>query len=122
MSTNHHFDSADFPYPVLSRLHEPGQKPARDRVLQACLELSSNAVSVTQSSIGAPGFGLLGLVLPAAEYLALTGQAFVRPLQPGPAPANGVRQWQETWAQYNLLLQVDTALRNQLLKAADDIY
>ena len=120
--TSFKFDISTLPYPSLSRMHEPGQKPSRDRVLQTCLEISSNAASVVQSTLGAPGFGLLGIVTTAAEYTALTGAAFLRPGNPGAAPANCVRAWQEQWAQYHLMLQVETALRNQLLQAADDIY
>jgi hypothetical protein len=125
------FELSSFPYPVLSRTHEPGHKPTRERVLQTCLEVCSNAASVLQCTIGAEGFGLLGLVTTDADYLQVTGVAFIRPLQPAAAPnplgtaaeiAAHLRAWQVDWVQYNLMRQVDTALRNQLLQSTDDIY
>jgi hypothetical protein len=125
------FELSSFPYPVLSRTHEPGQKPTRERVLQTCLEVCSNAASVLQCTIGAEGFGLLGLVTTAADYLTATGEVFNRPAQPAAAPdplgtaaqiAAHLRAWQVAWVQYNLMRQVDTALRNQLLQSTDDIY
>ena len=122
-----------WPYPIVTRIHEPGQKPTRERVLQCLLEINTNAVSVITSTLGAPGFGLLGLTTTGAEYLMLTGLAWHRPAQPAAAPtvahdatqfiiAEANRVWTGEWIQYNMMLQVDTVLRNQLLAAADDMY
>ena len=122
-----------WPYNVLSRAHEPGQKPTRERVIQMVLEANTNAASVTTSTLGAPGYGLLGLTASPTEYQQLTGQAWVRPPQPAANPiiaadatqyriAEANRIHRGEWDQYNLLLQTDTIIRNQLLAAADDVY
>lgn len=122
-----------WPYPVLLRTHEPGQRPTRERVLETIAQVNANAASVTTSTLGAPGFGLLGLTLSAAEYQGLTGQAWIRPDQPDQAPnvahdatqfqiAEANRQHRVEWEQYNLMLHTDNTLRNQLLSASDDVY
>ena len=50
-------------------------------------EIYANA-SAIPSTRGGGGHGHLGLVMPAASYLALAGQAFDLPTQPGVAPAH----------------------------------
>jgi hypothetical protein len=122
-----------WPYPVLTRCHEPGQRPTRNRVLQTILEANANSASVQTFRGGAAGYGLLGLTTSAAEYLTTTGEAWVRPPQPpvhpvvaagatGNAIIEANRQHKENWSRYNLMLQTDNELRNQLLNTADRVY
>lgn len=125
--------SPAWPYPTLTRANEPRQKPSRERVLQMVLEANSNLASVTTSTLGVPGFGLLGLTASAEEYQQLTGQVWVRPAQPPAYPvlADNATQFQIAeancifmmdWQQYMLMLQTDTTIRNQLLAAHNDVY
>jgi hypothetical protein len=119
-----------WPHPVLTRIHEPGQKPTRERVLQNAEECHANAASVTQSTLGAAGTGLLGITATAAEYYAIAGVAWNEPAAPGLPAAGGTqfeiaerqRTHSEELAQWRLFLAVKTAIRNQLLASADDVY
>jgi hypothetical protein len=123
--TNH-----SWPHPVLIRIHEPGQKPTRERVLQNAEECHANAASVTQSTLGAPGTGLLGITATAAEYLVIAGVAWAEPQAPADPIAGGTqykiserqRVHAEALNQWRLYLAVKTAIRNQLLASADDVY
>lgn len=126
-------DKHPFPHPILSKIHEPGQRPTRKRVLETIRQASTNAASVTTYTLGAPGSGLIGLTIDPDVYLTKYGIAWVRPNQPDPSPdcdgtdtqyviAEANRVHKEQWRQYNLMLQSDTAIRNQLLAAADEVY
>jgi hypothetical protein len=119
-----------WPHPILTRIHEPGQKPTRERVLQNAEECHANAASITQSTLGAEGTGLLGITATDAEYLTVAGVAWVEPIAP-PLPAAGGTQFEiaerqrahtEAIEQWRLYLAVKTAIRNQLLASADDVY
>jgi hypothetical protein len=122
-----------FPHPILSKIHEPGHRPTRERVLETIRQVNTNAASVTTFTLGAPGSGLIGLTISAADYLAKYAVAWTRPAQPSNTPtctatdtqfviAEARAQHTEAWRQYNIMLQSDTALRNQLLVAADEVY
>ena len=120
----------DWPHPILTRIHEPGQKPTRDRVLQNIKETHANAASITTSTLGAHGFGLLGITTNAAEYLAATTTNWVDPVMPEIPVAGGTqfeiaerqRIYAEATNQWRLCKQAGTRIRNQQLASADDIY
>ena len=122
--------SHSWPHPILTRIHEPGQKPTRERVLQNAEECHANAASITQSTLGAPGTGLLGITATAPEYLAISGVTWQDPQAPALPAAGGTqfeiaereRIYAEALQQWRLFLAVKTAIRNQLLASADDVY
>jgi hypothetical protein len=122
--------SHGWPHPVLTRIHDPGHRPSRERVLECATQCNANAASITTSTLGVAGFGLLGITVNAAEYLAATGQNWVLPVAPV-APAEGGTQFEiaermrlhkSATDQFQLYQQVNTAIRNQLLAAADDVF
>ena len=56
---------SEIPHAVLTKMHERGDTPTRDRILQAFHEVCADAASVTGSTIGAAGTGLApGLLVP----------------------------------------------------------
>ena len=119
-----------WPHPKRTRIHEPGKKPTRERVLHNAEECHANAVSITQSTLGAPGTGLLGITATDQEYLSVAGVAWVEP-QPPVLPVAGGTQFEiaerernhaEAIDQWRLFLAVKTAIRNQLLASADNVY
>jgi hypothetical protein len=58
--------------------------PTKVRIIRA--ELYANARSV-RSTLGGGNHGHLGMVMPAAKYLVLAGQAYAQPNGPPPIPA-----------------------------------
>ena len=122
-----------WPHSPLSRFHAPGHKPSREAVLKTLEQLNANAASVNSFTLGAPNSGLLGLTLSPAEYTATFGVPWNRPAQPAnlpvfPAGAHGPQrdeikaEHDFNWAQYNLMIECETALRNMVLEAADPTY
>ena len=119
-----------WPHPILTRIHKPRQKPTRERILQNAEECHANAASITQSTLGAPGTGLLGITATAAKYLAVSGVAWAEPAAPDLPAARGaqykIAEQQRSHAkaldQWRLFLAVKTAIRNQLFAAANDVY
>ena len=83
--------SHGWPNPLLTRIHDINQRPSRERVLECINQCSANAESITTSTLGAPGFGLLVLTTNAAKYLAATGQAWEEPVAQGPPDAGGTQ-------------------------------
>lgn len=124
-------DATAYPYPILSRLHELGGKPNRQKILRTTQELTANAASV-DSIYGEHGHAFL--TMPAAAYQALNGGiAFVHPIRPDPNPviiagataaviAEAVRQHSVSQKSYKLMRQVQTTLRKMLLDSSDEIY
>eukprot|EP00957_Ditylum_brightwellii_P055646 4216239-Ditylum_brightwellii.AAC.1 len=93
-----------------------------------------NAASVP-TTLGRGNHGHLALVMNAAKYLALSrGAPFISPRNPGPVPVlptlfmtvahiKLLRQMhQADLASFHTCNNTDTALKNQLLTAVDDIY
>ena len=122
--------SHGWPHPVLTRIHEPGHRPSRERVLECATQCNANAASITTSTLGVAGFGLLGITVNAAEYLAVTGQNWDIP-EALAAPVTGGTQFEISermrlhivdTEQFQLYQQVNTAICNQLLLAADDVF
>ena len=120
-----------WPHPILTRIHEPNQRPTRERVLQCAEQCNANAAAITTSTLGAPGFGLLGITTSAADYQNATGQAWVEPAAPANVVADGGTQYEiaerqrvhrHAVEQWRLYQQANTTIRNQLLAAADDMY
>ena len=119
-----------WPFPVLTKLHAPGQEPERARVLQALKEIRSNAASITQQTYAPAGVGLIGLVCTNAEHLAETNEGFQMPelpdepldLQDEYGNIEEQRRYKEQMETYRLVNAVDSTLAQMLLSSADEIW
>jgi hypothetical protein len=121
--------SLTFPHPILSPiLLEPNNTSLQ--LLQQ--ELYANAKSV-HSTRGGGANGHLALVMPPAEYLARTAQAFIAPVHPGDQPilppnptAHQItetnRQYAADLAEHTRYLTVLETLKQQLLTAVSPRY
>ena len=110
---------------------QPGE-PTYETIHAVHAILKANAASVA-SELGGGAHGLLGLTLPNTTYTPLSGVAFTRPANPGltpviPARSTGdtvrriERQHKETLRAYHEVNRTDSALKQQLLSAFDDMY
>ena len=120
-----------FPHRVLTRLHDPGHRPTRQKLLLVQRELNANARTV-ESVHGEHGH--MFLTMPIEQYQPLHGdEPFVMPAKPTPDPVHGdnvtaaritenTRIHTNQWAQYRLMKATDRDLRNLLLTAADEDY
>jgi hypothetical protein len=123
-------DANAYPYPVLSRLHEIGGKPNRQKILRTLQELTANAASV-DSIYGIHGHVFLTMT-PATYKTLNDGTAFVPPLVPDPNPAitagsaavvaESVRQHSVDTKAYTLMRHVQNTLRKMLLDSGNEIY
>ena len=95
-------------------------------------ELKANAASIP-TTLGGGTHGYLGLILSPAAYATIAATQFIEPIYPGQHPnvpagtsaANTstiVRRHTEDLRQWRECKNVNTALKNQLLSALDDIY
>ena len=95
-------------------------------------ELKANAASIP-TTLGGGTHGYLGLILSPAAYATIAATQFIEPIYPGQHPqvpagtsaANTstiVRHHTEDLHQWREFQNVNTALKNQLLSALDDIY
>ena len=95
-------------------------------------ELKANAASIP-TTLGGGTHGYLGLILSPAAYATIAATQFIEPIYPGQHPnvpagtsaANTstiVRRHTEDLRQWREFKNVNTALKNQLLSALDDIY
>ena len=95
-------------------------------------ELKANAASLP-TTLGGGTHGYLGLILSPAAYATIAATQFIEPIYPGQHPnvpagtsaANTstiVRRHTEDLRQWREFKNVNTALKNQLLSALDDIY
>ncbi len=123
-----------WPYPTLSKFHEPGEEPNQQLLDITIQEVRANATSI-ETRIGAGEYAFLGIVTEDAEYQLLTGAAnpWAPPVQPDQHPnipprashaeaARRTREHATSWEQYNLYLAAHNTLKTQLLQAADGIY
>ena len=106
--------------------------PTFSTIADTKLQLNANAESV-HSNLGNGQLGLLALTVALEEYRNLTDTAFIAPINPGPTPiiptgATGPQidrleeehiEATRNWKEY---LATDTALKQQLLSAFDDMY
>jgi hypothetical protein len=76
-----------FRYPVLTPL-TPDSPPTAATIKLLRQELLENAMAIP-SLLGGGQHGFLGILIPAAAYLTLTGSVFVAPAQPTPHPVHG---------------------------------
>ena len=118
-----------FPHQSIPR--QPGE-PTYETIHAIHAILKANAASVA-SELGGGAHGLLDLTLPNTTYTPLSGVAFTRPANPGitpviPARSTGdtvrriERQHKETLRAYHEVNRTDSALKQQLLSAFDDMY
>ena len=95
-------------------------------------EQKANAASIP-TTLGGGTHGYLGLILSPAAYATIAATQFIEPIYPGQHPnvpagtsaANTstiVRRHTEDLRQWREFKNVNTALKNQLLSALDDIY
>ena len=94
--------------------------------------LKSNAASIP-TTLGGGAHGHLGLVLGVATYLTVAGVAFTMPANPGAFPIfptastsaqiNAItRTFNHNFKTYTEAKRTDTALKQQLTDAIDEIY
>ena len=96
-------------------------------------EIQENASNI-DTSLGGGNHGHLGMVMPANDYLALSGTPFAAPQNPGYQPVFGpavstaalreaaTNQWKEAQHHYDTHKNVMKASRNQILEAVDGEY
>ena len=117
-----------FPTPITTITGEPNYESLKTLKEQ----LKANAASIP-TTLGGGNHGYLGLILSPAAYTTITATQFVEPVYPGQHPnvpagtstANTstiVRRHTEDLHQWCEFKNVNTALKNQLLSALDDIY
>jgi hypothetical protein len=119
---------SNFPFPILPR--QPGL-PDYHSINEAHTKGKANAASVA-SELGGGAHGLLGLTLSPATFFQLTGNHFVRPVNPGTIPTNVVgtaaamgeiiRQHKEDLRVYRLVENTELALKSQLIDTFEDTY
>ena len=117
-----------FPKPITKIMGEPNYESLKNLKDQ----LKANAASIP-TTLGGGNHGYLGLILSPAAYATIAANQFIEPIYPGqhpnvPAGTNAantstiVRRHTEDLCQWREFKNVNTALKNQLLSALDDIY
>ena len=117
-----------FPTPITTITGKPNYESLKTLKEQ----LKANAASIP-TTLGGGNHGYLGLILSPAAYTTITATQFIEPIYPGQHPnvpagtsaANTstiVRHRTEDLRQWREFKNVNTALKNQLLSALDDIY
>jgi len=118
-----------FPHPKLTPIVGT---PTNSGIKQLTKEIYTNARAIP-STRGGGGHGHLGLVMPVAEYMVITGVAFQLPAHPGQAPihAPNATQFQiaETVRLFDAMLaELTTAttareeMKKQLLEAVERLF
>ena len=117
-----------FPTPITKITGEPNYESLKNLKDQ----LKANAASIP-TTLGGGNHGYLGLILSPATYATIAANQFIEPIYPGqhpnvPAGTNAantstiVCRHTEDLCQWREFKNVNTALKNQLLSALDDIY
>ena len=117
-----------FPTAVTTITGEPNSESLK--TLKDELKANENIIPTT---LGGGTHGYLGLILSPAAYATIAATQFIEPIYPGQHPnvpagtsaANTstiVRRHTEDLRQWHEFKNVNTALKNQLLSALDDIY
>ena len=117
-----------FPTPITTITGKPNYESLKTLKDQ----LKANAASIP-TTLGGGNHGYLGLIFSPAAYATIAATHFIEPIYPGqhpniPAgtsPANTstiIRRHTEDLRQWREFKNVNTALKNQLLSALDDIY
>jgi len=107
-------------------------KPTNTALTQLTKEIYANARAIP-STRGGGGHGHLGLVMPIAEYMLLTGVAFQLPAHPGPVPVHAVganaatrqetvRAYDATLKEIALATTAREEMKRQLLDAVERLY
>jgi hypothetical protein len=106
--------------------------PDAATIQQLRKQVYTNLLSIP-SIIGGANNGYLGLAMPAAEYLARAGAAFVHPPAPQAQPVHAAgdtaaiisaanRLWDENKDIFRQYTQVKADVRQQIIKAVDPVY
>ena len=117
-----------FPYPSIPKIEGT---PCYETIAEVIMMLSANAASV-QTNLGCGTLGFLWLVVTPNVYNTLSNTPVDPPPNPGAAPiyreANGIGQvtirheFASATNLYNLYINMEKALRQQLLGTVDEIY
>ena len=118
-----------FPNPTTPKIHG---MPQYFSIAETHTPLNENTTSV-YSSRGNLSLGHYILAASDAEYLLLSGIAFIIPFNPGVHPvvepgatnaqiSHAKREHEESTREFHLLKAVENSLKNQLVKAIDDTY
>lgn len=129
MSSSPSSPTLTFPHPDLSPI--TGQ-PTNTTLQLLQKQLYANARAI-YSTRGGGANGHLSLVMPAADYLARAGQAFVIPIHPGDAPVHAAaataaqitetnRQFAHDLNEFTLFTTVTEELKKQILIAVESRY
>jgi hypothetical protein len=119
----------NFPYPTFTPI---AGVPDYEALAELHTQANSNSSSI-QSNLGGGNHGLLALTLEPAVLNTLSATPFVIPLNPGPsaiipAVATGhviaslQKAHKDATTAFHQFLNVDKALKQQLIEAVDDIY
>ena len=129
MSTPMADTSLNFPHPKLTPING---KPSFNSLRKFQKELYANAHTI-DSTLGGGRNGHLAPIMPDADYLACTGEAYIAPVHPGAQPAHGAgttavqiteanRQYDALLGSFKLHRTMQNALRKQILAAIDNKY
>jgi hypothetical protein len=129
MSLSANTSSLTFPHPILTPITT---KPTNSTLQVLQREIYANARAI-HSTRGGGAHGHLAIIMPAANYLARVGQAFVTPVHPRPAPVHAVnatnaqitetnRQYAADLAEHSLFQTVNEELKKQILVAVPVLY
>eukprot|EP00978_Attheya_sp_CCMP212_P045820 scaffold361923_cov40-Attheya_sp.AAC.1 len=123
--------ATNFPVQVIPLVAIGTKEPTYASILEVRTALNSNTTTIP-STEGGGVHGHLALVLTAVEYLAVTGVAFVPPVQPGPlvhAAATTAAQIIKTnrlhksaTNKFQVYHAVDQALRKLLIAATPEVF
>ena len=116
-----------FPIPTLTRI--VGQ-PTYEQVKELNEELNANAASIVTTR-GGGAHGYLAITVSPTIYATLTSTAFVAPTMPppvdpagmtGPQIANANRIFNEQKAEFHSYINLQNALKKQLIAAVDPLF
>ena len=109
-------------------------EPTYDSITNIKSELFSNA-AVIQTTLGGGQHGHIGLIMQPALYANLSATPFIIPQDPGPLPVFNpnirytaadretvIREHKEQTRLYQTIVNVDLALKKQLIAAVEDVY
>ena len=122
-------EAFSFPHPELTIID--GQ-PTYTTLRKLQKELYANARAV-DSTLGGGAHGHLGVIMPAATYLARATVPYVAPAHPGPQAAHGAnatqaqiteanRAYDRSLEVFKLHTKVQSALRQQIIAAVNTLY
>jgi hypothetical protein len=124
--------TSQFPYPILTSLHHGETKPNYASVKLLHRECNGNAMAI-DSTHGGGNHGHLAIVLPAAQFLAISGVAFDVPVHPGPLVpppvaataaqiAESNRQYTAALREFTIFSAVEYSIKQLVITAIPDTF